>query len=227
MVSLEADMVQFMLFTPLPVTTLYRDLQRRGLLREDLPFEEWHGQKELSWRHPAFPGDSAARCLDSAFERDYLVNSSSIYRVVETAFRGYRRLAAAPRRDACLEERLRRLARRVRDWSPVLADLARNGVNEVERRRARELEKEIALTMGAPGLVGSMARVAVRAFAAAWRLRIRLVGDSIQPRTIVTRFRNGASGVATVPVAERGRDLEVAASPSLAAAAASMVDPVV
>ena len=104
MVGLEADMVQFMLLTPLPVTALYRDMQQKGLLRENLPFEEWHGQKELSWNHPAFPGDAPARWLEKAFRADYEANSSTMYRVIETAFRGWKRLAALPRRDACLEE---------------------------------------------------------------------------------------------------------------------------
>ncbi|MGV8040119.1 MAG: B12-binding domain-containing radical SAM protein [Thermoanaerobaculaceae bacterium] len=206
MVGLEADMVQFMLFTPLPVTTLYRDLQRRGLLRTELPLEEWHGQKELSWRHPAFPGDAPQRWLDFAFRREHEANSSSIFRVVDTALRGYRRLAAMRDRDACLEHRMRCLARRVRDWSPVLAELEVNGVNELERTRARSLDRAVAAAIGGQGLRGQVLRAAVRACAAAWRARVRLVGDSIQPRTIVTRFpadRARACPVRVVPVRRR------------------------
>ena len=44
LVELEADMVQFMLLTPVPVTALYEDHKRRGLLREELPFADNHGQ---------------------------------------------------------------------------------------------------------------------------------------------------------------------------------------
>lgn len=203
MVGLEADMVQFMLFTPLPVTALYRDLQRRGLLRTELPWEEWHGQKELSWRHPAFPGDAPQRWLDLAFRREHEANSSSVYRVVDTALRGYRRLAAMRDRDACLEHRMQRLARRVRDWSPVLGELGVHGVNELERARARSLTREVAAAIGGQGLRGRALRAAVRACAAAWRLRVRLVGDRIQPRTIVTRLaadRARSGPVAAVPV---------------------------
>lgn len=200
MVGLEADMVQFMLFTPLPVTTLYRDMQRRGLLRDDLPWEEWHGQKEMTWRHPAFPGDSASRWLDLAFRRDYEVNSSSVYRVVETAFRGYQRLAAMSSRDACLEYRLQRLKKRVRDWSPILAELAANGVNEVERSRARQLDHAIRASLGDSGVRRHVLRALTRACAAAWRLRVRLAGDAIQPRTIVTRFAADSARGCPVPV---------------------------
>lgn len=199
LVGLEADMVQFMLLTPLPVTALYRDLERRGLLREDLPWEEWHGQKELAWRHPAFPGDAPQRWLERAFRQDYELNSSSMYRVVETAFRGWSRLAARPDRDPCLEHRMRRLARRTRAWSPMLAELARHGVNPLERARARRLEGEIAAALGASGPVGATFRGVVRLLAAAWRARVRLAGESIQPRTIVTRFPAHGAGVRGVP----------------------------
>lgn len=223
MVGLEADMVQFMLFTPLPVTTLYRDMQCRGLLRDDLPWEEWHGQKEMAWRHPSFPDDSASRWLDFAFRRDYEVNSSSVYRVVETAFRGLRRLAAMPDRDDCLEHRRQRLEQRVRGWSPILAELAVNGVNELERARARELDAAIQASLGKPGLRGRALRAAARVCAAAWRLRVRLAGDAIQPRTIVTRFTASGARGCPVPV------VRVSARPhtpalQTRAAAASLAD---
>ncbi|HSN54776.1 MAG TPA: cobalamin-dependent protein [Candidatus Sulfomarinibacteraceae bacterium] len=219
LVGLEADFVQFMLLTPLPTTPLYRDLERRGLLRDELPWEEWHGQKELAWRHPEFPGDAAERWLERAFRQDHDANSSSMFRVVETAFRGWRRLAAMPHRDPCLEHRMARLARRTREWSPMLAELARNGVNDLERRRARALDREIRTALGSPGVVGTAARAAVRLLAAAWRLRVRLAGDGIQPRTLVTRFPAGAAGLRGVPAVPVRTALVRDARPPLPAAA--------
>lgn len=201
MVGLEADMVQFMLLTPLPVTALYRDMKEKGLLREDLPWEEWHGQKELSWSHPAFPGDAPARWLDRAFRADHEANCSTMYRVVETAFRGWGRLAALPRRDACLEQRMARLARRTLDWMPPLAVLSRNGVNALERERAARLEREITEALGVSPLRRQLLGASVRAIATAWRLRLRLVGDGIQPSTIVTRYPANGRKVLGIPVA--------------------------
>ena len=228
MVGLEADMVQFMLLTPLPVTALYRDMQQKGLLRENLPFEEWHGQKELSWNHPAFPGDAPARWLDAAFRADHEANSSTMYRVIETAFRGWKRLAALPRRDACLEERMARLARRTLDWMPPLAILSRRGVNRLERERAARLEREIAEALGVSPLRRLALGAAVRAIAAAWRLRLRLFGDAIQPATIVTRYPAAGRRPSGVPIGATGRvpsasipeSLEIAARDAVGAAGA-------
>ena len=204
LVGLEADMVQFMLLTPLPVTALWRDMKNKGLIREDLPWEEWHGQKELSWRHPAFPGDAPARWIEKAFRADHEANSSTMYRVVETAFRGWKRLAALPSRDACLERRMERLARRTLDWMPPLAVLARHGVNALERERAARLEREISVALGVSPLRRAALGAAVRALAAAWRLRLRVAGDAIQPATIVKRFPARGRKVRGVPVGTSG-----------------------
>jgi hypothetical protein len=196
------------------VTGLYRDHKERRLLRTELPFVEWHSQKHLSFRHPAFPGDSAERWLTAAFRKDYEVNSSSMYRVIDTSLRGYRRLAKLPHRDACLELRMRELRDQTRQWAVVLPTLASRPVNKEERRRALELDQKVAAAIGKPSAGELLRRVAVRLLAARWRLRLRLFGDGIQPKTLLTRFRPGAPDVATVglpSVKETPRGLRAAA----------------
>ncbi len=188
LVGLESDFVQFMLLIPLPVTELYRDHQRRGLLKTDLPFEDWHGQKTLNFNHPEFPGNSAERWIKAAFRQDYEENSSSMYRLVETAFRGARTLAAKGETDPWLAERALHLRKRTLDYAPILAAIERFAVNERERRRAKDLERKIEAAFGPRPLVTRMGRTASILLAAAWKLRLRVIGDGIQPRTIVTRY---------------------------------------
>jgi hypothetical protein len=189
MVSLEADFVQFMLLTPEPVTALYRSHKRRGTLREDLPFEEWHGQKHLSFIHPEFPGNSAQRWIESAFREDFVVNSSSMYRVVETSYKGYRWLAEMDR-DACLDARKDQIEKRLRLWSSMLPALIRHPVNPREERRARRLDLKVTRELP-PTAVQRIHRALTPAAASAWRLRTKLLGDAIQPGTILTRFKGG------------------------------------
>jgi hypothetical protein len=173
------------------VTRLYEDHKARGLLKDDLPYEEWHGQNELNWRHPAFPGDEAKRWLDFAFQRDFEVNSSSIYRMAETALRGYRTLAAMPSRDACLEARMHQLRRRARLYSHLLPLIADRAVNEDERRRAVALDAEQLRRLGPLKARERFVRFGAGLLAARWDVRLRLLGDRIQPATIVTRYRGG------------------------------------
>jgi radical SAM superfamily enzyme YgiQ (UPF0313 family) len=185
--DLQADFVQFMLLTPLPTTDLYREKQAEGRLMSELPFEEWHGQKLLNWRHPHFPGDAAERWIKRAFRQEYEVNSSSMLRVADTALRGYEALAALERRDACLEARLAQMRRRAEEYALILPVVAQMAVNGLERERVAGLEARVRDAFGAPSLLHGALRLAVRAFAARWRWRVRLLGDGIQPRTIVTR----------------------------------------
>jgi len=198
LVGLEADMVQFMLLMPLPVTALYRDHERRGLLRRDLPFEEWHGQKYLAYHHPEFPDDTAEKFLIAAFRQDYEVNSSSMYRVVETMNRGYGHLAALPGRDACLEARMEQFRRRTLEYATILPLVVRYAVNETERQRATALDRQISELFGRPAVQERLRRIAMQVLALRWKLRCRLLGDRIQPSTIVTRYGPGSKKAATI-----------------------------
>ena len=193
-VGLQTDFVPFMLYTGMPVTSLYLDHRRRGLLKEDMPYEEWHGQNMLNWHHPAFPGDAAKQWLDRAFRCDFEANSSSILRMIDTAFRGCRHLGAMASRDACLEERYRQLRERARKYSLILPVIAGHAVNEAERRKALALDVECSRLFGPAGARERLMRSAARILAAAWDLRVRLFGDTIQPPTFVTRFRGPAPG---------------------------------
>jgi len=198
LVGLESDLVQFMLLLPLPVTAVYRDFERRGLIDESIPYEEWHGQKLLSWRHPAFPGDWPARWLAAAFRKDYEDNSSSLYRYAETALRGYERLAAMPPGDPNLDARREQARERAVQYGLTLPAIARFAVNGLERKRARELDARMRRAFGPLTLRQRLERAGALACAIAWRIRVGLVGDGLQPRTIVTRY-NEQSRIAALP----------------------------
>lgn len=197
MVSLNADFLQFMLLMPMPVTALYNRHKRMGLLRKDLPYEEWHGQKMQSYRNAAFPGDAPEKVIKRAFRQDYVVNSSSAYRAIENAYRGYCHLADKPELDACLTSRLATIEKRLRDWAPMLSVIVKRAVNDRERTRALELQRSIDARLGRSS-GRSLAGLAARALASVWALRVRLFGDGLQPTTIRTHY---SGDVARVPKA--------------------------
>ena len=194
LVGLESDFVQFMLLTPVPVTALYQDQKRRGLLRTDLPLQYWHGQKDLAYHHPAFTGDEPAKWIKKAFRQDYEVNSSSMLRMVETSIRGYEHLSSVSQRDACLEARLCQFKKQARVWRLILPAIARHAVNELELERVRDLTERANRLFGL-NLLERVAGFGTVAMSLLWKLRIRLRGDRIQPRTIVTRYRRRATVV--------------------------------
>jgi hypothetical protein len=190
LVNLEADFVQFMLLTPMPVTGLYQHLQSRDLLRTELPYQEWHGQKRLAYRHPAFPEGAAEEWIKKAFRQDYEQNSSSMLRMVDTLLRGYQRLAALPERDTCLDTRMAQFKEMARHYCLILRSVARNAVNEAERQRAEELDRRARRLLGRR-LWEQAATVGAICLAEVWKARLKLRGDVIQPKMIRTRYPAG------------------------------------
>jgi hypothetical protein len=219
LVDLEADFTQFMLLTPLPTTALYQEKKSSGALREDLPYEEWHGQKLLNWDHPHFPGDAAERWIRQAFRQEYAENSSSIYRVTETALRGYRHLASLERRDPCLEARLGQARERLEEYALILPEIGRHAVNDLERERVADLARRMIETLGKPGLRARAFRQAIRILALRWRWRVWWFGDAIQPKTIRTRYAvaRGARGVEQTIEASLPKEREAERLPQAAA----------
>ena len=195
LIGLESDFVQFMLLTPLPVTALYRDQQKRGLLRTELPLQECHGQTKLAYHHPAFTGDEPEMWMKRAFRQDYEINSSSMLRMVETSIRGYEYFSALPNRDACLEARRRQFAKQARIWRLILPAVKHHAVNETERRRAIELTRRAQRLFGLRTWE-RLAGLSTLGLSLLWKLRLQLLGDGIQPKTIVTHYLEQSAAAA-------------------------------
>jgi hypothetical protein len=157
----------------------------------DVPFQQWHGQKMLAYRHPAFSDGDPEQWLAQAFRQDYEENSSSMLRMVETSIRGCEYLSSIRHRDECLEARLEQFRQQARVWRLILPAVRHNAVNDKERRRARALEKRAAELFGLRAWERA-AGLGTIALAAVWKLRLLLRGDVIQPKTIVTRYQNSA-----------------------------------
>ena len=87
-IDLKPDFTQFMQLGPMPQTGLYLDYKEQGKLIEDIPYEEWHGQHRLWFRHPHFSGKESEVILREAFRKEFETLGPSILRVFETMMRG-------------------------------------------------------------------------------------------------------------------------------------------
>jgi radical SAM superfamily enzyme YgiQ (UPF0313 family) len=86
-ISLEPTFTQFMQFGPLPQTKLYLDYKEQGRLREDIPYEEWHGQHRIWFDHPNFTAEESEVYLRDAFKKEFDTLGPSILRVGEVMIR--------------------------------------------------------------------------------------------------------------------------------------------
>ena len=198
-VELESDLVQFMQLGPLPGTKLYHDYDAKGLLRKDIPYEEWHGQHQIWFDHPHFTQEESERVLREAFRYDYDTQGPSLLRMCDTVIRGYTTLAQygdpymAKRRDT-----LRKWAERFRQ---VLPAVRRHAHQEHVRALADKVIAKYEVTLGAMSL--KQRALALVALVCAYREVVRAAaGKNVyQPRTSNMKFRMSARDL----VAERLR----------------------
>ena len=102
----QTDFHQFMLYTPVPGTPLYRQMQSEGRLLEDVDPADIHGQYKFNFRHAAISRDDSKRFLDLAFRLDFERNGPSLYRMSRTMLQGWKRYKDHP--DPRVRERFAR-----------------------------------------------------------------------------------------------------------------------
>ena len=73
------DFHQFMLYTPVPGTPLYKEMAEQGRMLTDIEFADVHGQYKFNFRHAAISREDSKRFLDWAFWRDFELNGPSLY----------------------------------------------------------------------------------------------------------------------------------------------------
>jgi radical SAM superfamily enzyme YgiQ (UPF0313 family) len=90
------DFHQFMLYTPVPGTPLYKQIESEGRLLPDIDFADIHGQHKFNFQHVAISRDQSKRFLDWAFWRDFEKNGPSLFRMCRTFFEGWKRYKHYP-----------------------------------------------------------------------------------------------------------------------------------
>lgn len=90
-VSYNTEFHQFMLYTPLPGTPLFKEHLEAGTLidPECKDTSEMHGQEKFFHIHPNIKNGDETKFLRGAFEKDFEVNGPSVLRIVRTTLKGY------------------------------------------------------------------------------------------------------------------------------------------
>ncbi len=97
-VSHSVDFHQFMLYTANHGTPLHAQLKKKGTL---LPLDEFkisdsHGQFRFNHRHPHIPAGDEEKLLLGAFEQDFVSNGPSLFRLIRTTLKGWKRYQKCP-----------------------------------------------------------------------------------------------------------------------------------
>jgi radical SAM superfamily enzyme YgiQ (UPF0313 family) len=146
-VAYQTDFHQFMLYTPVPGTPLYKEMAEQGRLLPDIDFADVHGQFKFNFQHAAISRDDSKRFLDWAFWRDFEINGPSLYRMCQTMLRGWQRYKDYP--DPRVRERFAREVKKLSSaYNAALWVMEKEfkkvnrGVSDRIHKLRREVEKE-------------------------------------------------------------------------------------
>ncbi len=195
LIDLETDFVQFMELGPLPGTALYMEYEELGKLRFDIPFEDWHGQDKIWFRHENFTRDETAQYTKRAFQMDYERQGPSLLRLADTALRGYRTVSKhSDPRIRALSERLRS---RCLEFYPIFPACRDSAENEKTLELLSYLESEYRKEFGSPTIINRLASAVLSIFAYIERIKLRNPNFMYQPPTKRSEYRikcNGSKG---------------------------------
>ena len=179
---------QFMLYTPMPGTPLYRGDAEAGRVDPSADLPDIHGQFAFNFRHPAISRAESKAFLDRAFAVDYDTNGPSLYRLTRVMFDRWRQYRGHA--DARVRARVAREAQQLRQgygaavWAMERYLAASNaavsdGIKELRLQMERELGGVTTLVNRAfgPLLLWSARRNA----------RLYPAGQPLEPRTFVVR----------------------------------------
>ena len=144
------DFHQFMLYTPVPGTPLFQQMQEEGRMLGGVDLADIHGQFKFNFEHAAISHDDSKRLLDWAFRFDLERNGPSLVRICETIFQGWKRYHDHP--DLRVRERIANEAVKLRttyDAALWVMEKRLKKTNANVSLRIRELRRDIEHEFGA------------------------------------------------------------------------------
>ncbi len=192
-VAHDADCHQFMLYTPIPGTPLYQDVEAQGRLL-DVDLADIHGQWKFNFQHEAIARDDSKTLLDWAFTLDYERNGPSLFRLMRTMFDGWKRYRNDPdplvRARAWLEAKQLRTSYGAALWAmeKYLRD-----TNRQVSERIRELRMDVERELGIVSRVVNHIAGPVALWASRRDHRLFPDGRRLEPRMFVDRRNWGTA----------------------------------
>jgi hypothetical protein len=185
--SLNPDFIQFSLLSPLPQTTLHRDMKNQGRILDEVPYSDYHGQTRIWFKHPSFTPEESTELLKRAFVKDYHTLGPSVLRLFRTKLRGHKYLRNST--DPWFRKRSESLARDCKASYPLLSAVAAMAPVKNVRELALRAMDEYKAEFGPPTVKQQMRGLYVGAKARYTGLKYALLGDIEQHKTVYTEYR--------------------------------------
>jgi len=195
MVDMESDLVQFMQLAPMPGTALFKDYTAKGIMKNDVPYEEWHGQHKIWFDNPHFKPEETESILRDAFKYDYDTQGSSLLRMCDTAVRGYKTLKQYT--DPYMMKRAEVMKKWAKFYRPVIDVLKKCAHNEKARLLTKEVIAKYNEEFGPSTLKDRILNKVVQAYAYREKARVNIGKNIYQPKILRKKFRMSAWDLAS------------------------------
>jgi len=199
-VAHETDFHQFMLYTPVPGTPLYQEMQEQNRMLPGVDLADIHGQDHFNFEHAAISREQSKQFLDWAFRRDFERNGPSLFRVWRTTLAGWKRYKDHP--DARVRQRFEWEARSLKSAASGLLWAMEHQLrksNVAVSAQVRALRKELGREFGPFARMAAALGPAI--LWASRREQRRLAsGVTYEPETVIERRNWGAARLSVDPL---------------------------
>jgi len=185
-VSCRPAFSQFSFYAPLPGTTLYDRFKKEKRLLESIPFEDWHIFKQPWYTHPEFSLTGAEEVQKQAYLDDFHQLGPSVARVIRDDLEGYLHLKDS--KNPNLRARAEFLASNFSKYRAVLQACEYLVPRPEMKEPLKELRKNLEQASRKTGIFENVEALGVYGFGAVRKIRTRLLGDAIQPRTKIINY---------------------------------------
>ena len=184
----ETDFHQFMLYTPVPGTPLFKEMNEQGRMLDSVDFADIHGQFKFNFKHAAITRDDSKRFLDWAFWHDFQQNGPSLYRMCQTMLQGWQRYRNYP--DPRVRERFAREMDKLKSgYNAALWAMEHQfkAVNQNVSEQIQKLRKEVESEFGLTARISSHAMGPILWWTARREERRLAKGKTYEPPTFLER----------------------------------------
>jgi len=162
-------------------TPLYERMKESGRLLESIPYEERHAFKQIWFWHPEFSLMESEKFQRDAYLRDFHELGPSTLRAMLNSVRAVPRLERSKSRR--IKMRAARMRKEAESAKPIFLAAATAAYTDHMRGMILEWLREVCDLAGPLTSVDRAKAEVIASFARARKLRNRLWGDIIQPRT--------------------------------------------
>ncbi len=187
-VAHNTDFHQFMLYTPVPGTPLYKEMKEQGRMLEDIDPADIHGQFKFNFKHAAISREESKKFLDWAFWRDFEANGPSLYRICQTMLQGWKRYKDYP--EARVRERFAREMTKLRGVYSAALWVAEREFLKINRQVSNQihsLRREVASELGGKSRVVANLLGPILLWTKRREDRRVAAGKTYEPPTIIER----------------------------------------